>query len=408
LQTFARWAQNSAWEFLDLICKALNTEFAQQSTMRLPPTIADISHRLRQGLFANEQAISQGIVLRVLHDLGWESWDTTVVWPEYQTGEGRADFALCHPPTKPAVFIEVKPPGKAEDGVRQALDYAFHSGGVPFVVLTDGKTWSFYLTMEQGSYEERRVFKLDLFERSPEEATSVLERYLRRDKVLSGAALENARTEYRSRNRKAQARAVIPEAWKELVEKGDELLVDLLTDAVESKSGIRPDADDVVEYLTSLLKPVILQPTSSTTRQPPRQIPAAQATPPSTPSRPSPIDNVSTSSRSGTLVLQGKAHRYNNAIEALVLILRELSVIDPTFLQRCAQHPDVQGRLRKYLGRTPEELYPHREDLRDMVEALPGGWLVATNLNNLTKKNIIKAAADVAGLRYGRDVSVEF
>jgi predicted type IV restriction endonuclease len=26
------------------------------------------------------------------------------VWPEFQTGEGRADFALCHPPSKPAVF----------------------------------------------------------------------------------------------------------------------------------------------------------------------------------------------------------------------------------------------------------------------------------------------------------------
>ena len=54
--------------------------------------------------------------------------------------------------------------GAADDGVRQALEYAFHTG-VPFVVLTDGKTWSFYLPAEQGSYEERRIHKLDLFER---------------------------------------------------------------------------------------------------------------------------------------------------------------------------------------------------------------------------------------------------
>jgi predicted type IV restriction endonuclease len=154
--------------------------------MSLEPTITDIISRLRQGLFPNEQSISQGIVLRVLQQLGWESWDTTVVWPEYQTGEGRADFALCHPPTKPTIFIEVKGPGKAEEGVRQALDYAFHSGGVPFVVLTDGKTWSFYLTMEQGSYEDRRVFKLDLFEREPAEAAAVLDRYLNRARVESG------------------------------------------------------------------------------------------------------------------------------------------------------------------------------------------------------------------------------
>jgi len=71
---------------------------------------------------------------------------------------------------KPAEFIEFKSPGKAEDGVRQALkpsasetprrrharranavrQYAFHTG-VPFIALTDGRIWSFYLPAEQGS-----------------------------------------------------------------------------------------------------------------------------------------------------------------------------------------------------------------------------------------------------------------
>lgn len=146
--------------------------------MSLESTLTDITTRLRQGRFPNEQAISQGIVLRVLQELGWDTWDTTLVWPEFQTGEGRVDFALCHPPSKPAVFIEVKQPGKAEDAVRQALEYAFHTG-VPFVVLTDGKTWSFYLPAEQGSYEDRRVYKLDLFERAPAEAAATSSGILR-------------------------------------------------------------------------------------------------------------------------------------------------------------------------------------------------------------------------------------
>ena len=184
--------------------------------MSLETTIADIAARLRQGRFPNEQAISQGIVLRVLQELAWDTFDTATVWPEYQTGEGRVDFALCHPPTKPAVFIEVKQPGKAEDGVRQALEYAFHTG-VPFITLTDGRTWSFYLPAEQGSYEDRRVYKLDLFERPPAEAATTLHRYLDRARVESGEALDTARNEYRSRNRRSQARAAIPDAWRELV-----------------------------------------------------------------------------------------------------------------------------------------------------------------------------------------------
>jgi predicted type IV restriction endonuclease len=44
----------------------------------------------------------------------------------------------------PAVFIEVKQLGGAEDDVRQALEYALKNGN-PFDVLTDGRTWSFYL-----------------------------------------------------------------------------------------------------------------------------------------------------------------------------------------------------------------------------------------------------------------------
>ena len=41
--------------------------------MSLETTLADIIVRLRQGRFPNEQAISQGIVLRVLQELGWDN-----------------------------------------------------------------------------------------------------------------------------------------------------------------------------------------------------------------------------------------------------------------------------------------------------------------------------------------------
>ena len=77
--------------------------------MSLETTLTDIIARLRQGRFPNEQAISQGIVLRVLQELGWDIYDTTSVWLEFQTREGRADFALCHPGSKPAGLIVVKP-----------------------------------------------------------------------------------------------------------------------------------------------------------------------------------------------------------------------------------------------------------------------------------------------------------
>jgi hypothetical protein len=107
-------------------------------------------------------------------------------------------------------------------------------------------------------------------------------------------------------------------------------------------------------------------------------------------------------------VLLGKAYSYHNAKDAMVIVLRELAKTDSSFLERCSQHPDAQGRKRRYIARTPEELYPDREDLREMRDSLPGGWLVATNLNNVLKKTIIRLASEVAGLKFGKDLVVEF
>jgi hypothetical protein len=45
--------------------------------MPLKESIESIIQNLRQGFFPNEQAISQGVVLRLLHELGWNTFDTT-------------------------------------------------------------------------------------------------------------------------------------------------------------------------------------------------------------------------------------------------------------------------------------------------------------------------------------------
>lgn len=281
--------------------------------------------------------------------------------------------------------------------MRQALEYAFHDG-VPFVLLTDGRTWSFYLPAEQGSYEDRRVYKLDLYERPSAEAAETLRRYLERSRVESGEALETARKEYRSRNRRSQAKAAIPDAWRELVEKGDEQLVELLANAVETKTGVRPDNDEVAEFLAGLGKPVIVEAAQKYIPQPARAAPNRQEI----------SAGGNEPSRGGKLVLLGKSHTYHNAKDAMVIVLRELAKSDPSFLERCSQHSDAQGRKRRYIARSPEELYPDREDLREMRADLPGGWFVATNLNNVLKKTIIRLATEVAGLTFGKDVIVEF
>lgn len=363
--------------------------------MTLQKRLADCANRLRGQQYANEQSISLGVVLPVLGELDWDVFDTEVVCPEFSTGEGRVDFALCDPPLKPKCFVEVKQPGKAEGGVRQALQYAFHSG-VPFVVLTDGETWSFYLPAEPGTYEDRRVFKLDLLERDSDEAAKILTRYLLHQRVVSGASLETARAEYRSKSRREEAKRAIPDVWADLIAKGDELLVDLIAEAVESKSGVKPERGDVSEFLGALAPSHV--PSDATTHSMP-------ANPPKATERASPAQ--STKRPRGELEIRSQTVPFSSATDALVKILVGLARDDETFFERCSLHSAFAGRKRRFIGRRPEELYPGRPDLHRFSRKLTRGWMVDTNNNTASKLALIKAAAEVAGLEFGKEVRLD-
>lgn len=55
--------------------------------------IEDIRKAIRVGRFTNEAAVSQGIVLRILHALSWPTYDPQIVSPEYSVEGRRVDFA---------------------------------------------------------------------------------------------------------------------------------------------------------------------------------------------------------------------------------------------------------------------------------------------------------------------------
>jgi predicted type IV restriction endonuclease len=100
--------------------------------------LLDIRDGIKGGRYVNEATVSQGIVQRLLHTLGWPVYDMEVVAPEYSLGSRRVDYALCHPPREPVVMVEVKQIGQSKGANRQLFEYAFHKG-VPMAVLTDGQ-----------------------------------------------------------------------------------------------------------------------------------------------------------------------------------------------------------------------------------------------------------------------------
>ena len=367
-------------------CKEVKMEIVQ--------CIRRVQEELRGGHFINETAVTNGAVMSILQALGWDIFDTRSVAPQYPVEGRRVDIALCYPPNKPIVFIEVKQAGREGGADRQLFEYAFHQG-VPMVLLTNGQEWHIYLPAEQGSYQERQVYKLDLLERDPETIAKDLTRYLSYTNIVSGEALESARKDYKSVARVREIKRALPTAWHKLIEEQDSLLIDLLADKVESLCGYKPDLDAVADFLVTQVR--------------------AQDVPPESSARPlvSGAERSPTkSSESLTLVgnygfrLKGQRAQARNAIDVLIQVLERLSIADPEFLERFASRPK-HGRTRRFVAREKEELYPGRPDLaRDHACQLNSGWWVGTNYSRSQIEQILRMAAEVARLRFGNDLVI--
>ena len=352
---------------------------------QLITALASIIANLKTNAYPNESAISTGVILRVLHVLGWDTYNPDFVWPEYGAG-GWVDFALCFPEKKPAVFVEVKQPGKLIGADKQLFEYAFHEG-VPFAVLCDGKTWGFYLPGEQGTYEERRVYKLDLLERTPKESAEKLIRYLEFERTKLGHALSDAKADHQDQNRRSLSKQTIPKAWRELVEGEDPSIVEKIASEVEGKCGVRPVVDDVMEFLHGLGVPKLSP--APTPQEPP----------------PVPMTGQHHATTQPPAAHTQRGYQLNNnfvpcntGVAVMIGIFKTLAASDPTFPQRCHAHPANVGNVRTYVASTKAELYPGRPDLEEFSEEFTPGWFVATNLSNNMKAKVIRMAFNVAGL----------
>ncbi len=360
-------------------------------------TVLDIRANLLANRFANEAAVSQGVVQRLLHSLGWPVYDTDVVSPEHSISGRRVDYALCHPANKPLVLVEVKQVGLSEGADRQLFEYAFHEG-VPMAILTDGKEWSFFLPTEQGRYEERRLYKLDILERAAEETVATLNRYLSYERIRSGEAIEDARRDYRNAARKREAQRTLPEAWAKLVESKDEILIDLVSEKVEDLCGVKPEPEAVAAFLHNRVLQRVEQ--SESVGRVSKQQRSAKSNRVGVATK-----EIQQSLNSTGFVLHGQRHDCKNAAEVYLKVLDEFANHDPKFLERFASYPKGRGK-RPYIARSPEDLYPGSSHLIRNAREVRPGWWIDVHLSNHQKERLIRMACEVASIRYGTDLRV--
>ena len=188
---------------------------------------------------------------RLLDALDWPIYNPQIIIPEYSVEGRRVDFALCHPPSKPIAFIEVKQVGNIEGAERQLFEYAFHEG-IPIAILTDGQEWRFFHPIAQGDYRERKVYELNLNESNSEESDKCLNRYLNYESMCTGEAIEAIKKDYEKVVQQRQVEAQLPEVWDELVREKNEDLLLIVMDAAKNKIGYEPTEEQVLDFLKSL------------------------------------------------------------------------------------------------------------------------------------------------------------
>ena len=219
--------------------------------------IDDIGNRLRNEEFPNEQAVRQGIIDRLLINLGWPTYDTQIVYPEYTVGTGKVDYALCDPQSKnPRVFIEAKQVGNIEGAEEQLFGYDSRIR-VPIAVLTDGQKWRFFHPTGEGTWEERKVRELDFLAMDSEECTECFNKYLNYESIRSDEAVNAIKEDYENLVRQRKIEGGLPEAWRMLVQGADEGLVKVVAEKTESLCGHRPDNEQVIAFLKKEELPLV-------------------------------------------------------------------------------------------------------------------------------------------------------
>lgn len=349
--------------------------------------IADHIEKVKEGLrgdaFPHEAAVSQGILLPALHELGWPVFNTHVVFPEFSVAGRRVDYALCHPENKPAVFVEVKRLGRSDKDDKQLFEYAFHQG-VPMAILTDGREWSFYLPAGQGRYNERRFYKLDLSERNTEDAASRLERYLSYTRVCSSEALSAAQEDYQTVAKEKEIEAVLPKAWSVLLEERDSLLLELLADKVEDLCGYKPASDVCGQFVAGVSKPRPAPPVPDPGQFSSPLVREAQ--------RPQGVYTRAIVS----YTFRGETRECSSAVEMMRQVFRLLAREDPDFPERFAALK--HGTKRRYLDQDRQKLYPGQppDFAEDKSFEVAPGWWIGTNYSRKNIREILDLALGVA------------
>lgn len=295
--------------------------------------------------YSDEAATKQGIILRILSLLGWNAFNIDEVKPEHAVAEGRVDYSL-RIEGKDRLFIEVKKAGEELDGhEEQLLAYSFKAG-IRIAVLTNGFEWWFYLPLNEGSWEQRKFYMIDISQQESQDVVSKFVDFLSRDNVSNEKVIANAEEVYKSRKKEGILKETFLKAWDRLISEPDDRLIELMTNKTEELCGYKPDAELVEQFLakrvTQRTEPAP-QPAKSNFTSTRRNISTQTAS----------VSGGYTNKSISAFILNEKQYRPKSWKE---LLMTMCDVLRESHGNEFEKVLNLVGRKRPYFTRNPNEL----------------------------------------------------
>ncbi len=373
--------------------------------MSLREVIQKTAGHLESGVLEIEAHVRQFVIDPILCELGWDVQDPHQVFVEYKVDTGYVDYALLDK-KKPVVFIEAKKVGNLKPAAEEQLFKYANNKGIPLLVLTDGNQWDFYLAMAAGEPSERRFCRIELGTLDNArliEYDKSFHKFLGKQQVGSGTAQEDAGSHLADTKSRESARAELANAWQGLLSPPDGLLVDLLAEEVEIICGTRPHQQDVETFLRDFARSVV-SPMSQASQQS-----GPTRTGPSKPSgKQSQVPRAAPSPAVKKIVgfqLHGNEVVCGNAVSTLVEMVKAFQTQDSGFLPRLYNDSRNRTKTRVFVSQNRDELFG--KHLRDYhYKDLGGGWWLGANMSVAGVIQKIKLVCDIAGVRYGTQLTL--
>ena len=318
----------------------------------------------------DEASVKQGVVLRILADLGWNPFDLSEVAPNFAVGGGQVDYCL-RIGGRNKVLIEVEPGGADLSSSETALTGYSLESRVGLAALTNGLDWRFYLPAREGASADKLFSTIRAASTDKDVATDVLTKVLSKDKVASGSAVNHAKELLALRRHAKLVNETLPDAWRSLLSDPDDILMGLLADKVKAISNVVPGVPEVRNFLQGEAARSSSEP-ARTSREPARVRRPISRNANRTEIRRSPAQ------RTRGFRFQGERYIVSNWSGILLKLAEIMHERHPAEFERSVA--PLRGRSRVYYGRSSDGMTSPKPIGRS-------GWFVETNFGAKGARN---------------------